>query len=52
MLSGGIASWISQKRKMNPEISKTNFLSSISGALGESFFIAIYNDPGFVGDRS
>ncbi len=37
MLSGGIASWISQKRKMNPEISKTNFLSSISGALGGLF---------------
>jgi H+/Cl- antiporter ClcA len=37
MLSGGIASWISQKRKMNPEITKTNFMSSVSGALGGLF---------------
>ncbi len=37
MLSGGIASWISQKRRMSPEISKTNFMSSLSGALGGLF---------------
>lgn len=37
MLSGGIASWISKKRKLSPEISKTNFLSSVSGAWGGLF---------------
>jgi H+/Cl- antiporter ClcA len=32
MLSGGLASWISKKRNLDPEITKTNYLSSVSGA--------------------
>jgi len=37
MLSTGLASWINMKRKLNPELMKTNFLSSISGAWGGLF---------------
>lgn len=32
MLAGGLASWISKKKNLDPEITKTNYLSSVSGA--------------------
>ncbi len=37
MLAGGLSTWISKKRNLSPEISKTNFLSSVSGAWGGLF---------------
>jgi chloride channel protein, CIC family len=40
MLSGGLASWISKKRKLDPETTKINFLSSVSGA-----WSGLFNSP-------
>jgi len=37
MLAGGLGSWISKRRKMDPETTKTTVLSSISGAYAGLF---------------
>ena len=37
MLAGGLASWISKKRKLDSDITKTNIISGISSAYGGLF---------------
>lgn len=39
-LAAGLGSWISKKRKMDPETTKTNVLSSVSGA-----FAGLFSSP-------